>query len=151
MRARPLYLAALLLAVLGLAAYLVVPAAIGRRDSAALIRAQGIAAGVHEPRDATVLGITECRGDNDRCLHVPRDVDAVTAEMAAGLRVTAGKAPEQRCEDFVHPAGVPMRSCVLHARTGHGHVAVVDITTAVRRVGPKQYRADGARIHISAG
>lgn len=149
-RVRPLYASALLLALLGLAAYLVVPPYLGRRDRAAVARANAIVAALRAPAGATERSASDCHGDNLRCYHVARGVDEVAAEMAAALRTASGEAPDESCDEYTHPRGLPMRSCVLHVWTAREHAAVVMVTTAARRV-DRAYVADGTYVHVSAG
>lgn len=151
MRARPLFLVALAVTLAGLAAYVVVPPALGRQHRAAIAEAQRLATALPDPAGATPTPPRECNGGILRCVHVARDPDAVAAEMAAGLAGVAGRAPATSCEEHVVPGPKPFpaRSCQVRLTTGRGHAVLVMVDTRVRRVGKtREVRPSGTEVWV---
>lgn len=149
MRARPLYLATLLLALAGLAAYLVVPPKVDRAERASLERARAVATAFRAPAGGRPR--VDCNSDVlRRCWSVDRKPDAVAAELAAALETASGVEPEKVCTDYTHPRGLPMRSCVLRVLTGHGHAATASATTNVVKVGDA-FVAQGSSVDVAGG
>jgi hypothetical protein len=135
MRTRSRYLAGLLVAVLALAAYLAVPAAIGRQHRRAQARAAAIAAAVRDPAGGTVRTPRSCVVGALRCVHVGRAADEVAAEMTAALRAASGREPRAQCETFWSTLSVRTYHCILAVDTGRGHAVFVFVDPAPRAKG----------------
>lgn len=150
MRARPFYLAGLAVALLALAAYLVVPGAIGREHRRAEARAAAIVAALRDPAGATVRPPHACVLGSLRCLHVTRDAGDVVAEMAAALRAASGAEPRVQCDTEWTTRSARLVRCILAADTGRGHGVFVFVDTAIRVVRPWSVEPDGTDVGVSS-
>lgn len=146
MRARPVYVAALLLALAGLAAYVVVPGMIGRSHAAALARAHRAAAAMADPPGSTARPPGDCQ-NAVRCLRSDADPDAVTAQITAALRAT-GLDARGTCEPSMSLRNEALRDCFVRAETGRGHGVFAFVHTDVRREGDT-IRIDGSFVSIT--
>ena len=107
MSVRRAYVAALVLALAALVAYLVIPAELGRRDRAAIARAHRIADALPEIRTAD------------------RDPDTVTADVVTELRAMGHRAASLCAEGLRLRDGTQMRDCWVRTETGRGHGVLV--------------------------
>jgi hypothetical protein len=153
MRARPLYLLALLVAFAGLGAFVLVPPAIGRADVAALARARRIAGAMRDPDGAAVEPTGDCNGVGAyRCLHVDRDAMAVAGEVTASLRNAAGREPARDCNE--HQGGrdhdIRLVDCLVTVRMARGHGVTAFVRTVVRQGPDRKPLVDGTQVAVYA-